>query len=108
MASKEKGTGKKVFLHRVVLNYFGELEIDHINLNGLDNRKSNLRIVTRSENASNNRGSGVKQVPSGNWQAVIFRNYKSIYIGTFSSKEEALEARKQFIENFNKKNNRQV
>ena len=95
-------------MHRIVLNYFGKLEIDHINLNGLDNRKSNLRIVTRSENASNNRGIGVKQVPSGNWQAVVCRDYKTIYIGTFSSKEEAIEARKQFIEKFNKENNRQV
>lgn len=40
-------------LHRLILDYYGPLEIDHINHNSLDNRKQNLRIVTRSENASN-------------------------------------------------------
>ena len=46
-------TPKHIKLHRFVLNYYGNMEIDHINHDTLDNRKSNLRVVTRSENASN-------------------------------------------------------
>jgi len=107
MTSFDK-TGKKEFLHRVILNYFGNLDIDHINRNGLDNRKDNLRIVTHSENISNNKYSGVKKVPSGKWKATICRNYKNIYIGTFNTKEEAIYARKKFIEEYNKEHNRQV
>lgn len=51
-----KATDRKktsLYLHRFIMNYYGELEIDHINRNKLDNRKSNLRIVNHSVNASN-------------------------------------------------------
>lgn len=40
-------------MHRVVLGYEGSLDVDHINRNPLDNRRANLRIVSRSENALN-------------------------------------------------------
>lgn len=47
----DKGITK--YLHRIVMNYDGKLEIDHINRNKLDNRKCNLRIVDRKTNANN-------------------------------------------------------
>lgn len=86
---------KKIFLHRLILGYDGDLDIDHINHDGLDNRKCNLRIVTHSLNAMNqyNDDNGIKLVPSGNYQATIMVNGKSIYLGTFSSFQEAKEAR---------------
>lgn len=42
-----------LYLHRFIMDYYGELDIDHINRNKLDNRKSNLRIVNHSVNALN-------------------------------------------------------
>lgn len=43
-------------LHRVILDAMPGFEVDHINGDGLDNRRENLRIVTRSQNQMNSRG----------------------------------------------------
>lgn len=51
-----KGANKK-YLHRLITDCPDGLEVDHMNFNGLDNRKANLRVCTRAENAQN------KQVP---------------------------------------------
>jgi hypothetical protein len=48
--------GRPTMLHGRILGYDGGPEIDHINLDGLDNRRCNLRHATRSQNASNRRG----------------------------------------------------
>jgi hypothetical protein len=42
-------------LHRLIMNAPKELEVDHINHNGLDNRKCNLRMCTAKENSKNRR-----------------------------------------------------
>lgn len=87
----------KIFLHKVITGcYDKDKDVDHINHNGLDNRTSNLRIVTRSENILNQRKiCGIKKVPSGKYQVSIGKNYKTIYIGTYDSFEEAYKARKE-------------
>ena len=79
----------------------GRMEIDHINNDGLDNRITNLRLATRSENAANSRvqGSvsgikGVQQNGSG-YMARIRADGRSIYLGTFRTIEEAVEARRE-------------
>lgn len=85
----------KIQLHRFILSYNGDEDVDHINRNGLDNRKSNLRIVSHSVNLANQapQRKGIRKVGSGNYQVVITRNYKPIYLGTYKTYEEALEAR---------------
>jgi hypothetical protein len=51
------GKRERIYMHRVLMNLprwnKGGLEVDHINHNGLDNRKENLIIATHSENALN-------------------------------------------------------
>ena len=44
-----------LMLHRFIANAKPGEVIDHINRNGLDNRKENLRIATRSTNAANSK-----------------------------------------------------
>lgn len=99
IASINGEKNKKIHLHRLIMNYYDNLDIDHIDRNGLNNRKSNLRIVTHSMNLTNNDKKGVKLVPSGRWQVVVCRNYKNIYIGTFDTEEEAIQARTDYIKN---------
>lgn len=49
-----QGSGSnQTYLARFILNYDGPLEVDHINGDSLDNRKCNLRIVTRQANTLN-------------------------------------------------------
>lgn len=43
------------FVHRIIMNCPKDKQIDHINGNGLDNRKKNLRIVSNRENSLNKR-----------------------------------------------------
>ena len=47
---------EKLSLHRFLLSAPIDVEVDHVNGNTLDNRRSNLRLCTRSENARNSRG----------------------------------------------------
>lgn len=88
----------KLFLHRFVLDYYGVLDVDHINHDGMDDRKENLRIITHSANLTNQYrvDKGVKQVPSGRYQASIMQNGIPIYLGTFDTKEDALFARESY------------
>ncbi len=95
-------TEKRFFLHQYILDYYDQdMDIDHINRNGLDNRKINLRIVTHSRNIMNQgNGTGIKKVQSGRYQASICRNYQTYYIGTYDTFDEAYSARKAIEEQY--------
>ena len=79
-----------------------ENEIDHINGDKTDNRLVNLRAVTALENCKNKRrqknntsgATGVLAARSGGWVAYIKHNRKSISLGRFDSKQDAIAARK--------------
>lgn len=49
------GNSEQLYLHRLITDCQDGLEVDHINHNPLDNRKSNLRICTHKENCKNRR-----------------------------------------------------
>ncbi len=86
--------------HRIVWAYFnGEPTsecIDHINGNKLDNRIENLRQATFQQNNQNRKDAkGVTLVKkTGNWQAQICVSGKTVYLGSFVEKSDALNARK--------------
>ena len=44
-----------IYMHRVILNAPDSLDIDHLNGDGLDNRRSNIRLCTRSQNIRHKR-----------------------------------------------------
>lgn len=87
---------RNVQMHREILNAKPGTVVDHINGDTLDNRKSNLRVCTQSQNTQNSKRrrdnvSGYKGVhPNGrNWAAQIKVNGTQIHLGTFKTKEEA-------------------
>lgn len=92
-----KAGSKHLYMHRVVLNVPKDLEIDHINGDGLDNRKSNLRICTRQENTRNKRkGKGTSKYKGvywnkkvRKWHTQIVVNHRRIYLGLFEDEREA-------------------
>jgi len=68
------------------------LEFDHINRNRLDNRRENLRFVTRLQNSQNIAlGKGMRK-RGKNWEAMIQVDSKQKYLGMFDSPAEAREA----------------
>lgn len=96
--------GRRVYMHNFVLNRTpkgrGRKDVDHINMDGLDNRRANLRVVTRSQNMANSRSrkgtSRFKGVSRNRqrekWQAHIMVNYKSRYLGLFDDEADAARA----------------
>ena len=101
-------------LHRLVLGYFGPKEIDHINRNSLDNRKQNLRVVTRSENASNTNAKNIRS-RGKKWEYEIVRYGQRFHEYGFSTYEDAHTALQkclkdvsgrvnELIDQFNKQN----
>lgn len=95
--------------HRLVMgvaNSDSNIEVDHIYHDQLDNRKSQLRLVTRCQNTYNTRlksdnTSGYKGVYKSNykdktyWHAQINYNGKRIHLGSFPDFESAVKARKE-------------
>ena len=88
-------------LHRVIMGDCSGCEIDHINGNGLDNRRANLRVASHGENMRNrrintNNSSGYKGVcwceRSSQWLAQIRISGRRRHLGYFPTKEAAGEA----------------
>jgi len=90
-----------IYMHREILPPRDGLVVDHINNDGLDNRRANLRLATIAENNQNRRGpigknSRYKGVFRNNrgktWRARIAANKKIILLGSFTSEIEAAKA----------------
>ena len=67
--------------------------VDHIDHNRLNNKKENLRIVTKSQNQMNVNYKGVTPTNNGKWYAHIKRDGKMLNLGVYVFEEEALFAR---------------
>jgi hypothetical protein len=96
--------GVRMSAHRVawVLHY-GEWpkgEIDHVNGDRTDNRITNLRDVSRSENARNLSVKSGKMrgvywySPTSRWVAKLHHKGRMLHLGYFKDKSEAIAARR--------------
>lgn len=95
--------GKQTYMHRFIMNTPKGLHTDHINHDKLDNRRSNLRIVTRAENMQNmnkkHRGC-IKKLPGNNkfyYYGELRKNNKRYMTTTCENEEQARGALKQMI-----------
>jgi hypothetical protein len=89
---RDGGRRRNLTMHNLIT---GWSRVDHINHNGLDNQRANLRPATNAQNAYNQRPhqahtSEYKGVSwhRGKWQATINRHY----IGLFVCEEDAADA----------------
>lgn len=103
-ARREYPSRKYIYLHRQITNAPKDMDVDHTNNDGLDNRKSNLRVCTTAQNLAN-RGflptrnkSGFKGVSFNGkrWVAQIGLRTKDAHtnkvLGYFDTPEEAARA----------------
>lgn len=95
--------GAKIFMHmhRMIMSPPNGLQVDHVDRNGLNNLRSNLRLVTPQQQACNKRRRshntsgyiGVRyREDRGYWIARIKVNGKNNNLGSFRTKEEAARA----------------
>jgi len=93
---------KKIWMHRQIAEPPKNLLVDHINHNGLDNRRANLRIATHSQNLANRKKTTRKTLSkykglefdktTNKFKARISINSKTIYLGSFKSESDAAKA----------------
>lgn len=105
----ESGSGKTslIFMHRQIMSPPDDMQIDHINHNGLDNRRCNLRICTQAENMRNSvkqktaRGGCPSSIYRGvswnsgrgkKWKVGIKTGDVQIHLGYFNDEIEAAHA----------------
>jgi hypothetical protein len=96
----QKNNKRKIkLMHRIITNAPKGLLVDHINHDGLDNRKANLRLVTARENIWNSergmhtgksRFKGLAWLhEKKKWRVVLYVNNKKISYGNFKNEAEA-------------------
>ena len=97
--------GKNIRMHHMIVGRpLNGLVTDHIDGNGLNNRKENLRIVTQRENAINLKIDKTSRFPGVSWQkfrkkwvAQMRIGKRSKFLGHFVKEEDAAMAYKKAI-----------
>jgi len=92
---KEDGKLGNIHMHRIIMDIKNNKQIDHIDHNGLNNQKSNLRICNHKQNMRNSTGFGKSKFKGINLQrgkyfaAHISINGKTKHLGSFKTEIEA-------------------
>jgi len=88
-------------MHRLILDAPDSVEVDHINGDGLDNRRENLRLCSHAQNSRNRakipgRSSRFKGVslhkPNGRWRSRIMMEGRMVCLGNYATEQEAAAA----------------
>lgn len=110
-AKRENAMHQQIAMHRQIMGAAHGIEVDHIDGNGLNNQRSNLRLATRAQNGHNRlQGNTIKSVTGlvgvfycdparypmsakKPFKAHIKFNSKRIHVGYFATAAEAVAAR---------------
>ena len=91
---------RKIYMHRLIMGALDDQSVDHINHQGLDNTRSNLRVCNNTENMRNmitSRGTSKYKGVSwfrrdSRWRAYIVIDGRQKHLGYFQSEVDAAEA----------------
>jgi hypothetical protein len=91
--------GKQISMHLLIMNPPKGLEVDHVNGNGLDNRRKNLRSVSHVVNLQNRKISVMAKTSryrgvcwrasKKHWRAYVYFNGKYFEVGTYKDEKMA-------------------
>jgi hypothetical protein len=96
--------GKTAYIHRLITGAPAGMDVDHLDGDGLNNQRNNLRVCTHQQNQQNTRKPDIptssiyKGVTKSNrggkkvWAAQVKHNKKHIHCGNFETQEEAARA----------------
>ena len=89
--------GRMVLMHRWLLGANDSQEVDHVNMDRLDNRRENIRVCTRSQNIANrnapvNNTSGFKGVTWDKPHKMYRAQMAHVFLGLFADPAEAARA----------------
>jgi hypothetical protein len=98
---RKDGRDTTAKMHRLIMQASPGMDVDHIDLDRLNNRRGNLRVCTHAQNMLNHPGlgarsgfRGVRRMPGGRYHARISHRYHEIHLGAFDTAEEASAARR--------------
>jgi hypothetical protein len=85
---------RKVYMHRLIMNPLANLQVDHIDHNGLNCQYYNMRICTKKQNSYNQTGHSITgykgvYILKGQIVAQIWYDKKNHYLGNFKTTEQA-------------------
>jgi HNH endonuclease len=105
-----KGRNHFLLMHRVILGASPGTQVDHRDGDGLNNRRSNLRYCTYTQNAANGRAKrrsdgtsrykGVSRAAdsaNARWRARVMVNGRNISLGRYDTEEAAARAYDAFV-----------
>jgi hypothetical protein len=102
---KSNKEGKFISMHRTIMNFPDKKQVDHLDHNGLNNQKENLRIVTNRVNGLNrvkNKNKfgfpGVREC-GNRFASQMYLNGKHTTLGIYDT---PLEAHNRYMDEFNK------
>jgi hypothetical protein len=96
------------FLHHYIVGQpiHDRVDIDHVDRNTLNNRRSNLEYKSHARNNQNStpveEASNISVTPYGRYQVLIQRDGTRYHVGVYATEAEARDARTHWLEEYSK------